>query len=242
MSPPYLRPFWRYYGGKWRTAPQYPAPEHTMIVEPFAGAAGYSLRYYQRRIHLIEKYPVVAGLWRYLIGVTAAEIRRIPYVEHVDELPAWVPQEGRWLVGFAMNAATVSPCKQLSSGRRQLIANGSTFEGWSPALVERIASQVEHIRHWKVYEDDYRWHGLNPRATWFIDPPYQHMGNHYVHSSSAIDFARLARWCRSRIGQVIVCENEGADWLPFTLFKERRVSPMSRKGEGRTTREVIYTQ
>lgn len=32
-----LKPFWRYYGGKWRAAPSYPAPLHNTIVEPFAG-------------------------------------------------------------------------------------------------------------------------------------------------------------------------------------------------------------
>jgi len=239
MSPPFLRPFWRYYGGKWRAAPRYPAPTHGMIIEPFAGAAGYSLRHYQRRVHLIEKYPVVVGIWRYLIGVSAAEVRRIPYVEHVDELPTWVPQEGRWLVGFAMNAATVSPCKQLSSGRRKLRALGRIFEGWSPAFRERVASQVDHIRHWKVYEDDYRWRGLNPRATWFIDPPYQRMGNHYVHASNAIDFGELGRWCRRRLGQVIVCENAGADWLPFQSFATIKASSMSRKSG--VSQEVIWT-
>jgi len=40
-----LRPFWRYYGGKWRAAPRYPAPRHDLIIEPFAGAAGYAMRY-----------------------------------------------------------------------------------------------------------------------------------------------------------------------------------------------------
>jgi hypothetical protein len=34
-----LRPFWRYYGGKWRAAPRYPRPTHDTIIEPFAGAA-----------------------------------------------------------------------------------------------------------------------------------------------------------------------------------------------------------
>jgi hypothetical protein len=32
-----LRPFWRYYGGKWRAAPRYPAPRYDTIIEPFAG-------------------------------------------------------------------------------------------------------------------------------------------------------------------------------------------------------------
>jgi len=33
-----LKPFWQYYGGKWRAAPHYPKPRHDTIVEPFAGA------------------------------------------------------------------------------------------------------------------------------------------------------------------------------------------------------------
>src|SRR5689334_5925034 len=88
-----LKPFWRYYGGKWRAAPRYPTPLHDTIVEPFAGAAGYSLRYPDRRVILVDAYPVIAGMWRYLIRVSADEIRRIPEVEHVDALPSWVPQE-----------------------------------------------------------------------------------------------------------------------------------------------------
>ena len=39
-----LLPFWAYYGGKWRSAPRYPAPVHGRIIEPFAGAAGYAMR------------------------------------------------------------------------------------------------------------------------------------------------------------------------------------------------------
>jgi hypothetical protein len=38
-----LKPFFCFYGGKWRVAPHYPAPEHTMVVEPFAGASGAGL-------------------------------------------------------------------------------------------------------------------------------------------------------------------------------------------------------
>jgi site-specific DNA-adenine methylase len=52
-----LKPFFCYYGGKWRAAPHYPAPEHDRIIEPFAGAAGYSMRYPQKRVALYEKDP-----------------------------------------------------------------------------------------------------------------------------------------------------------------------------------------
>lgn len=218
-NPAYLKPFWRYYGGKFRAAPRYPKPKHDMIVEPFAGASGYSLRYYQRRIILIEKYPVIAEIWRYLIAVRSAEILRIPLVEHVDDLPAWVPIGGRSLVGFAMNAGTTTPCKRLSSGRKKQRSLGRIFEGWSEQMRDRVAMQVECIKHWKVFNLGFEnTDPFNPEATWFIDPPYQRSGIYYKHSSKEINYANLATWCQKRRGQVIVCENEGASWLPFKPF------------------------
>lgn len=51
-----MRPFFGYYGGKWRDAVKnYPAPEHAVIVEPFAGSAGYALRYPDRKVVLCER-------------------------------------------------------------------------------------------------------------------------------------------------------------------------------------------
>ena len=230
-----IRPFWRYYGGKWRAAPRYPKPEHGIIVEPFAGAAGYAMRYPDARVTLVEKYDVVAEIWRYLIGTTAEEIRRIPLVECVDDLPAWVPQGGRWLVGFAMNSAVVSPRRTLSSGRKKLRDMGRVYEGWSVQQRERVASQVERIRHWVVIEGDYT---LAPdiEATWFIDPPYNNRaGSYYVHAD--LDYAVLATWCQSRRGQVIVCENEGATWLPFRTFATLKAGV-----NGKGSKEVIWTK
>lgn len=231
-----LKPFWRYYGGKWRAAPRYPAPMFDTIVEPFAGAAGYACRYPDRRVILVDKYPVVAGIWRYLIGASAAEIRRIPSVDHVDDLPAWVPQEARWLVGFWMNAASSRPCRALSAGRIQLRAMGRHFEGWTDPTRERIAAQVERIRHWQIVEGDFT-DAPAVRATWFIDPPYNNRaGSHYTHAS--VDYGTLGEWARllaAHWGQVIVCENEGATWLPFRPFATFKPGL-----NGRGSREVVW--
>ena len=167
---------------------------------------------------LVERYAVVAEMWRYLISVPSSEVRRIPCVESTDDLPGWVPQGGRWLVGFSMNDAIVSPRRTLSAGRKALRTLGRSFEGWSEAKRERVASQVDRIRHWKIVEGDY---SLAPdvEATWFIDPPYNNAaGRQYIHGPSGIDFQALSAWCRRRRGQVLVCENEGADWLPFQPF------------------------
>lgn len=229
-----LKPFWRYYGGKWRAAPRYPKPQYSTIIEPFAGAAGYSMRYPELNVILVERYAVVAEIWRYLIAVRPYEIRRIPCVDNVEDLPAWVPQGARWLIGFCMNSATVSPCRRLSAGSIKLRAMGGyNYEGWTKARRERVASQVEKIRHWKIIEGDYA-ATPNATATWFIDPPYNNRaGSYYIHSQ--INYHDLSGWCRSRNGQVIVCENAGADWLPFKPFA------ICKAAMGRQSHEAIWT-
>lgn len=229
-----LKPFWRYYGGKYRAALRYPSPLYDTIIEPFAGAAGYSLRYPTRRVILIEKYPVIAEIWRYLIRVSATEIRRIPIdITHIDELPSWVPVPARNLIGWWFNNATVSPCKQLSAGRKKLATMGRKFEGWTEATRERVASQIERIRHWQCVEGDYTC-APHIAATWFIDPPYNNRaGSYYVEND--VDYTALASWCRSRRGQVMVCENEGAMWLPFKPFAVLKAGV-----NGNGSREVLW--
>ena len=221
-----LKPFWRYYGGKWRAAPRYPKPRTGVIVEPFAGAAGYALRYPHLAVTLIERYAVVAEVWRYLISVSATEVRGIPLVENVDDLPSWVPRGARWLIGFTLNSGVTSPRNVLSAGCRRLNERGANY-GWSEMQRERVASQVDSIRHWRVIEGDYT-EAEDVEATWFVDPPYQIAGSHYVHGSSGLDYTDLASWCLSRRGQVIVCENEGATWLPFRPFEKMRKAMRSR--------------
>lgn len=237
MTPSGLRPFWRYYGAKWRAAPRYPAPTFNTIVEPFAGAAGYSLRYPDRNVILVEKYPVIAEIWRYLIGVKPASILRIPLVDSVDELPAWVPQPARWLVGFCMNAAPVTPRVTLSSGLRKFREQGRAAYGWSEQHRARVAAQVDHIRHWRVIEGDYSYapFGL---ATWFIDPPYRGApGAPYPCGSRDINYDELAGWVSERPGQVIACEAVGADWLPFVPHSTPRNRTL-----GRSVAEAVWIQ
>lgn len=222
-----LAPFWRYYGGKFRAAPKYPTPLHRMIIEPFAGAAGYSLRYHDRDVVLVEKYPAIAGIWKYLIGVSESEILSIPDVEDVDALPSWVPQEARWLVGFSMNDAAATPRRRLSSGKKALREMGRSYEGWCEARKEVIASQLHMIRHWRVIEGDFS-DAPDVCATWFVDPPYQVAGTHYKFTLSDADYRRLSSWCMQRYGQVIVCENVGATWLPFEPWMDIKSGPSKR--------------
>lgn len=228
-----VRPFFGFYGGKWRDALDYQEPLHNTIVEPFAGSAGYAVRHHEKNVILCEIDPRIAGVWRFLIRSSAKDIRKIRDLrdgESVDDLP--ICQEAKWLVGLWLNRGVAGPRKKPSRWMRDKIRPGSF---WGARVRNTIASQVELIRHWKVYECSYEECPISRAATWFIDPPYQNAGRHYRYDSSQIDYSALARWCRSRRGQVIVCENEGADWLAFSEHNHTKTTRPDQR-----SKEVIW--
>ena len=232
-----MRPFFTFYGGKWRAAPHYPAPMFDTIIEPFAGSAGYSMRYPARNVVLVERNPLIAATWRYLLRVTPGEILALPDIaqgQTVADLGAC--EEAQLLIGWWCNTGSSSPRKSPSAWMRGGTRSNSC---WGPAIRERIASQVEAIRHWTIIECDYE-QAPAIEATWFIDPPYQVAGKHYRHGSKQIDYAALGDWCRSRRGQVLVCENVGASWLPFRPWRDIQASKA--KHGGKVSREALWVK
>jgi site-specific DNA-adenine methylase len=231
-----MRPFFGFYGGKWRDALRnYPQPEFSTIVEPFAGSAGYSVRYAHHKVHLYELDPILVAVWKYLIGVKPSEILGIcdvPPQGTVDDLK--VSQEARWLVGLWLNRAANGPRRAPSKWMRDGIRPGSF---WGKRVRETIAKQVDLIRHWKVHNCSYEDCPLTQPSTWFIDPPYQLAGRHYRYGSDRIKYKELALWCRSRSGQVIVCENAGANWLPF-----KRLADVKTTRTGQRSKEVYWVR
>lgn len=214
-----LRPFFSYYGAKFNLAALYPRPQFGHIIEPFAGSACYSLRYSDRRVTLYELDDKVFGVWEYLISAKQSEISVLPIkVECVDDHPE-LPQEARWLIGFWLGRARQQPARNAGSWVK-LYGVGSRRQHsgiWGLRARARIAAQVPHIKHWRVIHGDYRSSdSAAGAATWFIDPPYRgRAGTRYKHGSTALDYGALSTWCQCRVGQVIVCEQSGADWLPF---------------------------
>lgn len=231
-----LRPFFSFYGSKWRMAPHYPPPRHKTIVEPFAGSAGYSLRYPDRNVVLFDLSPVICGIWDYLIRASESDIRSLPIPPPDTPIrEIGLSQEAAWLIGYWVHQGSTHPGRQTSSwGQRK-------NQGWRPKIRERIAQQQPHIRHWKVKLGSYE-EVENQPATWFIDPPYNNKaGERYYFSKWArpINFEGLGRFCRERKGQVIVCENEGATWLPFQSLGRFHAAT---KPDGRTSsNEMIWT-
>lgn len=205
-----LRPFFSFYGSKWRLAPRYPPPRYATIIEPFAGSAGYSLHYPEREIILIDRDPVVTGLWQWLINASPDDILSLPVLKRGESLDDYeMPKEARWLMGFWVNQTGAVPNHKV------------TDFGSRCQRHERVATQLSAIRHWQVIEGDYS-EAADIEATWFIDPPYEVEGKKYRFGPSQIDFAHLGDWCQSRKGQAIACENLGAAWLPFERFARQR--------------------
>lgn len=192
-----------YYGSKSKIVDYYPPPKYGKIIEPFAGSARYSLKYWQKDILLIDKYPVIIEVWNYLINASEKDILNLPKMKTGDSIDNYnLADIERKFLGFIV---------QTSSGMRKTV---SPFVEDTTKSLKNIASQLHKIRHWKAINQDYVTLE-NEEATWFIDPPYQYGGHEYKHSNKNINFTELAEWCKGRNGQVIVCENTKADWMDF---------------------------
>jgi site-specific DNA-adenine methylase len=231
-----LKRFFSFYGSKWRMTPLYEPPKHKIIVEPFAGSAGYATHYSDREVILIEKDLRIAAMWKFLTSTSYEEIMSLPLMQldqTITDLE--VREEAKTLIGFWINAGCSQPMKTPSQWMR---SGESPDSFWGEAIRKRIATQVKAISHWEVIQGDYT-DAPNVKATWFVDPPYQKAGKRYKHSASSIDFSKLAQWCVERTGQVIVCENDGADWLPFEPFTTILSSNKRRENNG-FTKEVIF--
>ena len=163
-------------------------------------------------VELWDLDPVVCGIWQYLIRASEAEILSLPDLDgdqSVQDLN--VCQEARHLIGFWLNKGTTHPAHVPGAWYRSKIR---PLSSWGPQVRQRIASQLGAIRHWKIRQGSYE-DIPNPAATWFVDPPYVGKGYRYRCGSQRLNFPKLGEWCKSRSGLVVVCEQEGAEWLPF---------------------------
>ena len=187
-----------------------------MIIEPFAGSARYSLKYWNNVVILVEKYDLIVKLWKWLQQAQKEDILKLPKMQKGDCVDDYNfdCQEAKWLMGFLINQGSAMPKKTVSKT--------GNF-GVSEREILRISNDVEKIRKWDIFCADYR-QIPNCEATWFIDPPYQFGGQYYRLGNKNINYKELAEWCMSRKGQVIVCENTKATWMDFKPLKEMQGS------------------
>lgn len=214
-----------FYGGKRRLARFYPPPEHNVVVEPFTGSAAYSMRHLQpvkgvrgvERVILIEKDPRVCEVWQRLLKMDPTELADYP-----------IPNAGERTSDFLL---MTSACSNRIARTEEM-----TVTKRMPVVLRRmfrqIATVLPHVKgRIEIIQGDYT-EAPEIEATWFIDPPYhvdgrpQSRGMGYAEGcdSYSLDYEALAQWCRERRGQKIVCEQAGADWLPFEHLRWARDS------------------
>lgn len=230
-----------YYGAKNRLAAKYPAPLYATVIEPFAGSAGYS-QYWRNKLERVVLFDIdenVVWLWHQLQAMDVEEVLALPTPE------VGVRYDDRLIDLLIKTTATSNVAMKMDGP----IKCPARVIGLWPSVLRRIAERLDRCRHWIVihgtYEDaGHYWaqHGDEP-ATWFIDPPYapeqsarqaktqNPLGAGY---RGGVDYSALGEWCRSRNGQVIVCEQDGAGWLPFTPLCDQQNSV------GRFSREVAW--
>lgn len=213
---------WSYYGSKSKLVNLYPEPKHDLIIEPFAGLARYSFKYWDRDVILVEKYNQLYLAWVYIQNCSDKDIDSLPKLKVGDNIRnVNLSNEEIAYLSFVVSEG--------STGRY-------TVTKRSESLISKRLKELKEnkykIKHWDIrlgsYEDL-----ENAEATWFIDPPYVDGGKHYKENN--IDYKHLGYWCKSRDGQIIVCENNQADWLPFKHL-------INFAGQHKKSTEVVYYQ
>jgi len=213
-----------YYGSKSKIINKYPDPSYDTIIEPFAGSARYAFKFFDRDIILIEKYEKVYKIWEYLQSASKSDILSLPDIEPQTVLAeingyTQLADVEKYLIGFCVNRGSRNTPKTVSG----------KFCNWNTDKL-KIAKNLYKIKHWNIIHGDYRVIE-NKRATWFIDPPYEIKGK--IYPEKIKDYKFLGKWCKSRLGQVIVCENYGANWLDFEYLTDTH-------GQHRKSKEVVW--
>jgi hypothetical protein len=229
-----LRPFFKYPGSKFILAPHYPKPKYKRICEPFAGSASYSTLYHDRDCVLIENDRDIAELWRYLILAHRSDVADLPYDLTIgsDIRTLDIPDGAKLLIRHWQRVG-LSKCWTVSKW------NAANTGFWCKETRDAIANQVEQINHWQIIENSSLPIIEEPTATnwtWFIDAPYQTLP---LFGSKNFPYDQLGKAVQNLKGQAIVCEREGADWLPFVPFRK---VVTGRRETGRYSAEVIFTQ
>ncbi len=227
-----MKPMISYMGGKHRLSAKMLPPQHDQVIEPFAGGAGYSLRWEPKEVLLIEKNPKIAAVWRYLISASKQEILSLPLdFDHVDDLD--VCDGAKWFIGLKIVQGVAYPSpRRYSWGNKKNISSASY---WNERGRKRVADQLHKIRHWEIFEGSYE-EAPDVEAHWVVDPPYHTSGHKYPGTN--MDYEHLAEWCMTRKGYAVVHETEGAVWLPFNNFHV--TNAMNGNNRSGVSSEVIW--
>ena len=232
-------PLFKCFGSKWMSARSYPPPDGGQIVEPFAGSAGYSLRY----AHLVERVLVreqghLAELWRWLINeATEADVRAIP----LDTPPGTDIRRLGLTLGQALllknwqRTNNVGDCWTISPW-------GNKPGQWTASTRARVAEEIALLKgKWGMTDTPWQVAG----GTFFIDPPYQY---NYKYRCEPPDYVGLGVQVLGLDADLViaceaVCQKTGAvpNYLPFES-SHRQVTSRRKTNNHHHSNELVFTQ
>ena len=213
-----------YYGRKKKIVKYYPSPIYDTVIEPFAGSAAYAMEYFDKKVILYEINNKIYSVWKYLQQATPKDILDLPILVKGQSLNNsefdYLSDPEKWTIGLFLNPGSSVPKK-----------SPGNFCDWDVEHRKILSEELYKIKHWEIKNESYE-NSPNIEATWFIDPPYSGNGGKY-YVNNKIDYESLGAWCIERKGQTIVCENEGATWLPFEHLVDL-------KGQKHNRKEVMW--
>jgi hypothetical protein len=233
------RPILKTFGSKWSLAKHYPAPKFARVIEPFARGACYSLWYAKPGMQFIwnDIDPEIMECWKWLLDNPR-------YARDIADIPVGTLREGLDLrMHMSWDAANwVRLWQRLGRNDCWTVSKWNNKPGmWQQSVKDTTIEAISWLKENTVVDLQCGEYFNLPdvEATWFIDPPYQHQPGS-VYPFGDVDYAMLAKWCQLLPGQVIVCEQEGADWLPFRKFRD--VNAGCAHHAKKTMTEVIWTK
>ena len=229
-------PLFKWFGSKWLSSRLYPPPEYDTIFEPFAGSAGYSLRYHEKKIVIWEDNEQVNTLWRWLTETCSADILEIPVGLPVgtDIRTLGLSYGQALLLKHWQRTNNVGDCWTVSPW-------GDKPGQWTANTRARVADEFHAVKHWKVEQ-------IRPDrpGTYFIDPPYLY-NYRYRFTVDSFDHVELVRKINMipKGSQIIVCEaacqktGRVPEYLPFKEFGSR-ITSRRKKTENHHSKEFLY--
>lgn len=237
-----IGPLFKCFGSKWNSSKYYPEPEYSMIIEPFAGGAGYSLNHCEKNVLLFDTDKNVWGLWEWLINTASYNPQAVLDIpinvkEGTDIRKLGLTTGQQLLMKHWQRTNNVGECWTVSPW-------GNKPGQWTENTRARVAEHVTAIRHWKLASESIRPNISN--ATYFIDPPYQY-NYQYKAKNFSWDRLKLAIERIPKPYQLICCEarcpktDKIPDWAPFIDFR-KTVTSRRKTTEHHHSKELIYVR
>lgn len=237
-----IGPLFKHFGSKWSASRRcdYETPLFGLpIVEPFAGAAGYSSIYSTFAVQLWDDDPNLLRLWPWLIQeAKEADIREIPInvLEGTDIRTLGLKPGQSLLLKHWQRTNNCGNCWSISPW-------GNKPGQWTANTRARVAEEVHAVKHWQWKKPNWTQSG-----TYFVDPPYLY-NYRYRFAADSFDFADLARKVADIPADslVIACEatcpktGRVPDYLPFET-SHRQVTSRRKTNNHHHSTELVYVR